>query len=159
MRCPWCGHAEDKVVDSRAAEQGLAIRRRRQCLSCGRRYTTYERVEELRLLVVKRDGSYAPWSRQKMVLGIQKAIVNRPVTAEQVGRMADRIEERLRRKGPEITSQEVGLEVLRNLQKLDQVAYLRFASVYKDFQALSDFERELGLLLQKKEPARPRSRK
>jgi len=158
MRCPWCGHAEDKVVDSRAAEQGLAIRRRRQCLSCGRRYTTYERVEELRLLVVKRDGSRAPWSRQKMVLGIQKAIVNRPVTAEQVGRMADRIEERLRRKGPEITSQEVGLEVLRNLQKLDQVAYLRFASVYKDFQALSDFERELGLLLQKKEPARPRSR-
>jgi len=158
MRCPWCGHAEDKVVDSRAAEQGLAIRRRRQCLSCGRRYTTYERVEELRLLVVKRDGSHAPWSRQKMVLGIQKAIVNRPVTAEQVGRMADRIEERLRRKGPEITSQEVGLEVLRNLQKLDQVAYLRFASVYKDFQALSDFERELGLLLQKKEPARPRSR-
>lgn len=158
MRCPWCGHAEDKVVDSRAAEQGLAIRRRRQCLSCGRRYTTYERVEELRLLVVKRDGSRAPWSRQKMVLGIQKAIVNRPVTAEQVGRMADRIEERLRRKGPEITSQEVGLEVLRNLQTLDQVAYLRFASVYKDFQALSDFERELGLLLQKKEPARPRSR-
>lgn len=157
MRCPWCGHTEDKVVDSRPAEQGLSIRRRRQCLSCGRRYTTYERVEELRLLVVKRDGSHEPWSRLKMVAGIEKAIVNRPVTPEQVAKMADRIEARLRRKGPEITSQEVGLEVLRNLQKLDHVAYLRFASVYKDFQAVADFERELGLLLQKKEPAKPRS--
>lgn len=157
MRCPWCGHTEDKVVDSRPAEQGLSIRRRRQCRSCGRRYTTYERVEELRLLVVKRDGSHEPWSRLKMVAGIEKAIVNRPVTPEQVAKMADRIEARLRRKGPEITSQEVGLEVLRNLQKLDHVAYLRFASVYKDFQAVADFERELGLLLQKKEPAKPRS--
>lgn len=157
MRCPWCGRTEDKVVDSRPAEQGVAIRRRRQCLSCGRRYTTYERVEELRLLVAKRDGSHEPWSRLKMVAGIEKAIVNRPVTPEQVAKMADRIEERLRRKGPEITSHEVGLEVLRNLQKLDHVAYLRFASVYKDFQAVADFERELGLLLQKKEPAKPRS--
>lgn len=109
-------------------------------------------------MVVKRDGTREPWSRVKMVAGIQKAIVNRPVTAEQVARMADRIEEKLRRRGPEITAQEVGLEVLRNLQKLDQVAYLRFASVYKDFQAVSDFERELGLLLQKKEPAKPRTR-
>jgi len=154
MRCPWCGHTEDKVVDSRPADQGEAIRRRRQCLACGRRYTTYERVEELGLMVVKRDGSREPWNRDKMVAGIQKAIVNRPVTAQQVARIANRIEERLRRRGPEITSQEVGVEVLRNLQKLDQVAYLRFASVYKDFQEVSDFERELGLLLPKREAAR-----
>jgi transcriptional repressor NrdR len=158
MRCPWCGHAEDKVVDSRPADHGQAIRRRRQCLSCGRRYTTYERVEELGLMVVKRDGAREPWDRAKMVAGIQKAIVNRPVTPERVTKMADRIEEKLRRKGPEITSQEIGLEVLRSLQKLDQVAYLRFASVYKDFQAVSDFERELGLLLQKKEPVEQRRR-
>lgn len=109
-------------------------------------------------MVVKRDGTREPWSRSKMVAGIQKAIVNRPVTPDQVAKIADRIEEKLRRKGPEITSQEVGLEVLRNLQRLDHVAYLRFASVYKDFQAVSDFERELGLLLQKREPAKPRRR-
>jgi len=109
-------------------------------------------------MVVKRDGTREPWDRTKMVAGIQKAIVNRPVTPERVTKMADRIEEKLRRKGPEITSQEIGLEVLRSLQKLDQVAYLRFASVYKDFQAVSDFERELGLLLQKKEPVEQRRR-
>jgi transcriptional repressor NrdR len=150
MRCPWCGHGEDKVVDSRPAERGDAIRRRRECLSCGRRFTTYERVE-LALVVVKRDGTSEPWDREKMVSGIRKALVNRPVTEEQFAALVTRIEERLRRKGPEITSQQVGLEVLANLQQLDQVAYVRFASVYKDFQEIGDFEREFGLLLQKKE--------
>jgi transcriptional repressor NrdR len=154
MRCPWCGHNEDKVVDSRPAERGDAIRRRRQCLSCGRRFTTYERVEQLALVVVKRDGATEPWDREKMVSGIRKALVNRPVTEEQFGALVTKIEERLRRKGPEITSQQIGLEVLSNLQRLDQVAYVRFASVYKDFQEITDFEHELGLLLQKKEPAK-----
>ena len=110
MRCPWCGHTGDRVVDSRPADQGEAIRRRRECLSCGRRYTSYERVEELGLMVAKRDGSRELWDRQKMVAGIGKAIVNRPVSEEQVARMAERIESRLRRRGPEITSREVGLE-------------------------------------------------
>lgn len=151
MRCPWCGRTQDKVVDSRSAEKGEAIRRRRECLNCGRRFTTYERVEQLGLVVSKRDGTTEPWDRDKMLSGIRKALVNRPVTEEQVTSMVSRIEERLRRKGPEITSQQVGLEVLSNLQKLDQVAYVRFASVYKDFQEIGDFERELGLLLQKKE--------
>jgi transcriptional repressor NrdR len=151
MRCPWCGHDQDKVVDSRPAERGDAIRRRRQCLSCGRRFTTYERVEQLALGVVKRDGTTEPWDREKMVSGIRKALVNRPVTDEQFAALVARIEERLRRKGPEITSQRIGLEVLANLQRLDQVAYVRFASVYKDFQEIGDFEREFGLLLQKKE--------
>ena len=140
-------------MDSRPAERGDAIRRRRLCLSCGRRYTTYERVEQLALVVVKRDGTTEPWDREKMVSGIRKALVNRPVTDEQFAALVARVEERLRRKGPEITSQRIGLEVLANLQRLDQVAYVRFASVYKDFQAITDFERELGVL-QKKAPAK-----
>jgi transcriptional repressor NrdR len=158
MRCPWCGHEDDKVVDSRPAEQGAAIRRRRQCRSCGRRYTTFERIEEVGLVVLKRDGTKEPWDRDKMVAGIRKAIVNRPVSPEQVAQVADRIEGRLRRKGPIVTSQQVGLEVLQHLQRLDQVAYMRFASVYKDFQELTDFERELGGLAAKKEPAKARRR-
>ena len=147
MRCPWCGHNEDKVVDSRPAERGGAIRRRRQCLSCGRRFTTYERVEQLALVVVKRDGATEPWDREKMVSGIRKALVNRPVTEEQFEALVTKIEERLRRKGTEITSQQIGLEVLSNLQKLDQVAYVRFASVYRQFNDAYDFFEELRPML------------
>jgi transcriptional repressor NrdR len=158
MRCPWCGREDDKVVDSRTTEQGAAIRRRRECRACGRRYTTFERIEELGLMVVKRDGTKEPWDREKMVAGIRKAIVNRPVTPEQVATIADRIEGRLRRKGPQVTSQQIGVEVLQHLQRLDQVAYMRFASVYKDFQGLTDFESELGVLLAKDEPAKRRGR-
>jgi transcriptional repressor NrdR len=106
------------------------------------------------LVVVKRDGAKDPFDRIKLTGGIEKAIKNRPVTPEQVDRIVDRVEERLRRKGPEVTSQQVGLEVLAGLAKLDQVAYMRFASVYKDFQEITDFERELGVLLQKKAPAK-----
>lgn len=162
MRCPWCGNPEDKVVDSRAADGGSSIRRRRECLRCGRRYTTFERVEVAGLTVVKRGGAKEPFDRAKIEAGLRKAIKNRPVTEDQVARAAARVEEKLRRKGPLVTTQEVGLEVLALLRKLDDVAYLRFASVYKDFQELTDFERELGLLLQKREPApaprRPRTR-
>lgn len=109
-------------------------------------------------MVVKRDGTKEPFDRDKMVAGIRKALVNRPVSVEMVAQIADRIEARLRRKGPQVTSQQVGLEVLQHLQKVDQVGYMRFASVYKDFQELTDFERELGVLLAKKEPAKPRTR-
>jgi transcriptional repressor NrdR len=154
MRCPWCHAEDDKVVDSRPADGGLAIRRRRECLACTRRYTTFERIEGVGLVVVKRDGAKDPFDRIKLAGGIEKAITNRPVTAEQVDRIVDRVEERLRRKGPEVTSQQVGLEVLAGLAKLDQVAYMRVASVYKDFQEITDFERELGVLLQKKAPAK-----
>jgi transcriptional repressor NrdR len=157
MRCPWCGRADDRVVDSRSADQGEAIRRRRECLSCGRRFTTFERIEDVGLVVVKRDGTREPYERAKLLAGIRKAIVNRPITEHQVARLVDRVEERLRRRGPEVTSQQVGLEVLSHLVRLDQVAYMRFASVYKDFQGITDFERELGVLLQKKEPAKRRS--
>src|SRR5439155_25274558 len=152
MRCPWCGHPQDKVVDSRSSEAGSAILRRRECLRCGRRFTTFERAEEMALSVVKRGGSKEPFDRAKVASGVTKAIKNRPVTEEQVERLVDRVEEKLRRKGPLVTTQEVGLEVLTLLRRLDDVAYLRFASVYKDFQELTDFERELGILLQKREP-------
>jgi transcriptional repressor NrdR len=148
---------EDRVVDSRPAEGGDAIRRRRQCLSCGRRFTSYERVEQEALTVVKRDGTREPWIRDKLVDGLRKALANRPVTSEQLDKVVSRIETRLRRKGPEVTSQQIGVEVLQNLQKLDQVAYLRFVSVYKDFQEVGDFERELGLLLEKRAPAKRRT--
>jgi transcriptional repressor NrdR len=157
VRCPWCGHKRDRVVDSRPAEGGDAIRRRRQCLSCGRRFTSYERVEQAALTVVKRDGTREPWIRDKLVDGLRKALANRPVTPEQLDKVVSRIETRLRRKGPQVTSQQIGVEVLQNLQKLDQVAYLRFASVYKDFQEVGDFERELGLLLEKRAPAKRRT--
>jgi transcriptional repressor NrdR len=159
MRCPWCGALETRVVDSRPAEDGTAIRRRRECASCGRRFTTFERGHGAFLRVIKRDGSKEPYDRQKLVDGVRKAIKNRPVTEEQVAGVADRVEETLRRSGPEVTTQELGLEVLAELRSLDEVAYLRFASVYKDFQEVTDFERELGLMLQKREPKRPSRRR
>jgi transcriptional repressor NrdR len=146
------------VVDSRPAEDGLAIRRRRECDSCGRRFTTFERSDAVALRVIKRDGSKEPYDRVKVISGVNKAIKNRPVTEEQVERLAERVEQKLRRKGPEVTTQEVGIEILAQLRRLDDVAYVRFASVYKDFQEVSDFERELGLLLQKREPKRAAGR-
>jgi transcriptional repressor NrdR len=155
MRCPWCSADDDRVVDSRPAEGGGAIRRRRECNACDRRYTTFERVEDIGLMVVKRDGSRAPFDRTKVVGSVRKALKNRPVTDDQVERLVDRVEERMRRRGPEVTSEQVGVAVLADLRKLDEVAYIRFASVYKDFQEISDFQDEL-ISLQKKEPAKRR---
>ncbi len=156
MRCPWCGRDDDRVVDSRTAEKGETVRRRRECRACGRRFSTSERVE-VGLVVVKRDGSREPFDREKLVSGIVKAIKNRPVSPEQVEAMVDRVEDRLRRKGPVLESRQVGLEVLAQLREADQIAYMRFASVYKDFQDLTDFGKELEGLLEKKEPAKLRS--
>jgi transcriptional repressor NrdR len=155
MRCPWCNADDDKVVDSRPADSGASVRRRRQCTVCKRRFTTFERVESVGLLVVKRDGTKDPFVRQKVTGSVLKAIKNRPVTPAQVDRLVDRVEERMRRKGPEVTSEQVGVAVLADLARLDQVAYIRFASVYKDFQGITDFEREL-VSLQKKDPAKHR---
>jgi transcriptional repressor NrdR len=156
MRCPWCGHAETRVIDSRHAEEGASIRRRRECDSCGRRFTTFERAQGLALRVIKRDGTKEPYAREKVISGLRKALTNRPVPEAEIVALAERLEDRLRPKGPDVTTQEVGLEILAQLRRVDDVAYLRFASVYKDFQELTDFERELGLLLQKKEPKRAR---
>jgi transcriptional repressor NrdR len=140
-------------------EEGGAIRRRRECLSCHRRFTTFERVEELGLSVIKRDGTKEPYRRDKVVAGLEKALTNRPVPEEQVAAVATKVEAKLRKKGPSVTSQDVGLEVLAELRKVDQVGYMRFASVYKDFQQVTDFERELGMLLQKREASGGRSKR
>jgi transcriptional repressor NrdR len=159
MRCRWCGSTATKVVDSRPSEEGAAIRRRRECGSCGRRFTTFERADALSLAVIKRDGAKEGYDRAKVISGVRKAIKNRPVSEEQVADLADGVEEKLRRRGPAVTSQEVGLEVLTALRRLDEIAYVRFASVYKDFQEVGDFERELGLLLQKRQPKRASARR
>jgi len=158
MRCPWCDTDDDRVVDSRPADGGGAIRRRRECGACGRRFTTYERIDDMGLVVVKRDGTREPFERDKVEAGIRKAFAGRPIANLQVEDMVSRVERRLLRKGPDVTSQQVGAEVLAELQRADEVAYLRFASVYKDFQGITDFEREVGLLLEKKEPAKRRVR-
>jgi transcriptional repressor NrdR len=153
MRCPYCKSTEDRVIDSREAEDGLAVRRRRECGSCGKRYTTFERFESPILMVVKRSGGRVPFDRLKVIAGLAKACVNRPVDVNDVERVADEIEQTIRASGsPEVSTQEIGLAILDRLRELDEVAYVRFASVYKDFQELTDFEREVGQLLQKRTP-------
>ena len=155
MRCPSCSSVDDKVVDSRLAEDGAAIRRRRECLTCSRRFTTYERIEDVPLVVVKRSGHRAPFERAKIVAGLRAATKNRPVSVDQLEALAAEVEEALRLEGPELTSQQIGLAVLERLQALDHVAYLRFASVYKGFEDAGDFEREVGLLTKSTEPKPP----
>jgi transcriptional repressor NrdR len=154
MRCPWCQSLDDKVVDSRLGEDGGAIRRRRECLSCGRRFTTYERVEGAPLWVVKRSGQREPFDRSKVVDGARAASKNRPVSEEQLEHLAQRVEEVLREAGSVVTSQQVGVAVLERLRQTDEVSYLRFASVYKGFEDLGDFQREVGLLTKSTEPKR-----
>ncbi|MGH9018199.1 MAG: transcriptional regulator NrdR [Acidimicrobiales bacterium] len=154
MRCPWCQSLDDKVVDSRLAEEGVVIRRRRECLSCGRRFTTYERLEEAPLWVAKRAGQREPFDRTKVVAGVRAATKNRPVTEEQLEDVAQQVEEALRGEGAEVTSQQIGVAVLERLRALDDVAYLRFASVYKGFADIGDFQREVGLLTKTTEPKR-----
>ena len=155
MRCPGCSSLDDKVVDSRLADDGGAIRRRRECLDCGRRYTTFERVEEAPLVVVKRSGHREPFDRAKVVAGLRAACKNRPVAAEQLEAVATEVEEALRLEGAELSSQQIGLAVLDRLRHVDEVAYVRFASVYKGFDDPSDFEREIGLLTKASEPKSP----
>ena len=154
MRCPSCTSVDDKVVDSRLADDGVAIRRRRECLECGRRFTTFERIEDVGLVVVKRSGVRQPFRREKIVAGVRAAAKNRPVGPEQFDSLAAEVEESLRFEGGEVTSARVGAAVLERLRALDEVAYVRFASVYKGFDDPSDFEREIGLLT-KVEPAAP----
>lgn len=146
---------DDKVVDSRAADDGVAIRRRRECLACGRRFTTYERLEEIPLTVLKRSAQRVPFDRNKIVDGVRAASKNRPVSEEQMQVLAADVEEAMRMIGSEVTSQQVGVAVLERLRELDEVAYLRFASVYKGFSAALDFEREAGMLTKSTEPKRP----
>ena len=152
MRCPACASLDDKVVDSRVAEDGAAIRRRRECLDCGRRFTTYERLEDVPLMVVKRSGHREPWDRLKLIAGLRAAAKNRPLADAHLEDVALQVEEEVRLAGPEVTSELVGLAVLGRLLSLDEVAYLRFASVYKGFDDADDFAREAGLLTKSTAP-------
>jgi transcriptional repressor NrdR len=154
VRCPACSSVDDKVVDSRLADDGVAIRRRRECLRCGRRFTTFERLEESPLTVIKRSGQRQLFDRAKVVQGIRAAAKNRPISAGQMEMLAAEVEELMRLEGADVTSQQVGLAVLDQLRTVDDVAYLRFASVYKDFADIGDFEREVGLLTKSTEPKR-----
>ena len=141
MYCPYCRHTDSRVLDSRVAEDGSSIRRRRQCPECERRFTT---LEQMQLVVVKRSGVVEPFSREKVVHGVAKACKGRPVTEDDLARLGQQVEETLRASGQaEIPANEVGLAVLGPLQKLDPVAYLRFASVYKHYQSVEDFEAEI----------------
>lgn len=144
MQCPFCRHHDTRVLDSRAADDGTAIRRRRQCLECERRFTT---VEQVTLAVVKRSGTTEPFSREKVISGVRKACQGRPVSDSDLARLGQQVEESIRASGAaEVPSHEVGMATLPPLRELDEVAYLRFASVYKDFDAAADFHRELALL-------------
>jgi transcriptional repressor NrdR len=144
MRCPYCRHADSRVVDSREADDGQLIRRRRSCPECGKRFTT---VEEAVLAVVKRSGVTEPFSRTKIIGGVRKACQGRPVDDDAIALLAQRVEETVRAKGAaELPSHDVGLAILGPLRELDEVAYLRFASVYRSFESLDDFEREIGTL-------------
>lgn len=144
MRCPFCAHSEDKVVDSRESKEGGAIRRRRECLACGRRFTSYERVEEFPLLVVKKDGRRESFDRNKLLRGLSIACQKRPVSLEKLEETAGDIQARLlERPDREVPSRELGELVMDALKHLDSVAYVRFASVYRDFKDLPDFVRAL----------------
>lgn len=151
MKCPFCGYPDSKVVDSRNAEGGTAIRRRRSCKGCGKRFTTFERYERVPLTVIKRNGDREPYKREKLLAGLRKAFEKRPATSQEIEDLATAIEAELREEGKmEIPSSAIGRAVLRKLKEIDEVAYLRFASVYKEFKDISEFQSELGQLLEKK---------
>lgn len=148
MKCPRCGHVDNKVVDSRAGKEGDVIRRRRECLECRNRFTTYERIEEELPLVVKRDGRREPFDRQKILSGILKACEKRPISYSTVEKVVDSLEGELQASGEkEVSSVEIGRRVMGELLKLDDVAYVRFASVYRQFKDLSQFAEEIKTLI------------
>ncbi len=152
MRCPSCAHTEDRVVDSREIEEGLAVRRRRECLVCGYRYTTFERSSGPVLFVEKRSGEREPFNREKVVAGVRSACKNRPVNESDIEELVNGVEADLTLIGPLVPSRRIGIAVLDRLRALDEVAYLRFASVYKDFVDAKDFAREADLLQKETEP-------
>ena len=152
MKCPYCTHLGDKVVDSRESREGDVIRRRRECLACGRRFTSYERIDEIPYMVVKKDGRRERFERQKLVSGLLKACEKRPVRVAALEAIADRVEAALQEKADrEISTEEIGAFVMRELKQLDKVAFVRFASVYRNFRDLDEFKDELNALLRNKE--------
>jgi transcriptional repressor NrdR len=152
VKCPYCGHLGDKVVDSREGKEGEVIRRRRECLECGRRFTSYERIDEIPYMVVKKDGSRERFERQKLIAGLLKACEKRPVSVSAVEGIADRVEAALQdRPEKEMGTAEIGSFVMQELKRLDKVAYVRFASVYRHFRDIGEFMTELRDLLNAKE--------
>jgi len=150
MKCPYCGYKEDKVVDSRSTTKGSAIRRRRECLKCGRRFTTYEYIEENWLMVIKKDGRREPFDRQKILSGVIKACEKRPISLEKIEDLVSSIEHAIQRTtDKEISSQRIGELVMEKLKLLDDVAYVRFASVYRQFKDVNQFMEELKTILKK----------
>jgi transcriptional repressor NrdR len=148
MRCPYCGEGDDRVVDSRESREGAVIRRRRECNACQRRFTSYETVEEIPLLVVKKDGRREPFDRNKLLRGLMKACEKRPVETKTLEEICDAVESELSAREPrEMTTLELGASIMEKLKDLDQVAYVRFASVYRRFEDLGDFVDELKALL------------
>jgi len=149
MRCPFCKQDQDRVIDTRPSQNGHAIRRRRECLACKRRFTTHEKVEDLPLRVVKKNGQRVPFDREKIVSGVMKSLEKRPVSIQQAQEMVDQIEsEVLERPEREIPSAEIGDMVMIRLRELDEVAYVRFASVYREFKAVDEFLREIDSISQ-----------
>ncbi len=152
MKCPYCAHLGDKVVDSRESKEGEVIRRRRECLDCGKRFTSYERIDEIPYMVVKKDGTRERFDRQKLIGGLLKACEKRPVSLAAIEGVADRVESTLQERAErEIGTVEVGAFVMEELKKLDKVAFVRFASVYRDFRDIGEFMSELKDLLNSKE--------
>ena len=145
MRCPFCKEEQDKVIDSRSSDGGRIIRRRRQCLACNKRFTTYEKTSEsFRMYVIKKDSSRVPYDREKIIVGLQKACYKRSVSAEQVRQIADKVEEDIFRNfDKEVTSSFIGESVIKHLRDVDKVAYIRFASVYRDFKDAGEFIDEI----------------
>ena len=151
MRCPFCGFLESKVIDSRESKKGLSIRRRRECLSCKRRFTTYEKIEEIPYMVVKKDGTRQPYDSQKLLRGMMKACEKRPIQISQLEEIVEEVESLLQeRPDKEISVSEVGQLVMDRLRKLDKVAYVRFASVYREFKDVAEFHEELENLMKEK---------
>ena len=151
MKCPFCGYGESKFIDSRPAEEGTSIRRRRECLSCGKRFTTYETVESLPMVVVKKDGSRQSFDRQKVLGGMIRACEKRPVPLAELEKIAEEIEQDLQNSMErEISTEDIGEKVMDRLRTVDQVAYVRFASVYRQFKDIDTFMAELNKLLAEK---------
>lgn len=151
MKCPVCYYADTKVVDSRASTDGLSIRRRRECLKCGFRFSTYEEIEILDLMIVKRDGRKESYNREKLTRGLKKALEKRPITEDKFKKLIHSIERDLQvLKKNEITADKIGQIIMKHLKKADQVAYIRFASVYEDFKDAQEFKKELNKLIKNK---------
>ena len=154
MKCPFCKEDQDRVIDSRSSDNGRVIRRRRQCLVCKRRFTTYEKVnEDFRLFVVKKDNSRVPYDREKVISGLEKACYKRPVSAEQILQIADKAEETIFRSfDKEVSSAFIGESVMKQLRRVDKVAYIRFASIYRDFRDAGELIQEVSREIKETEP-------